>query len=166
MAASGWTWARLWMWPVAFGIEAGAGDRLNYRMDRAWQLDRVFELAETHGLLLLLCLDYHGMFEIEPDLPGWQQLLAQASLQRGARRSVRVPAGLLHHATARDLYRKRLRYLVARYGASPSLHAWQFFNEIDNVYRHLNASEAGIWHRIQGEWLKANDPWVTWSRPV
>lgn len=159
MAASGWTWARLWMWPVAFGIEAGVGDRLNYRQDRAWQLDRVFALAERHGLLLLLCLDYHGMFATEPDAWGgnndWPRHPYNA-VHGGPCVSQR---GFFTDATARDLYRKRLRYLVARYGASPSLHAWQFFNEIDNVYRHLNAAEVAAWHGMQGDWLKANDPW-------
>jgi hypothetical protein len=159
MAASGWTWARLWMWPVAFGIEAGAGDRLNYRMDRAWQLDRVFEVAEQHGLLLLLCLDYHGMFETEPDFWGGNNYWLKHPYHVANGGPCATQRSFFTNGVAQDLYRKRLRYLVARYGASPSLHAWQFFNEIDNVYRHLNAAEVASWHKTQGEWLKANDPW-------
>ena len=159
MAGSGWNWARLWMWPVAFGIESGAGDRLNYRQDRAWQLDRVFQLAERHGLVLLLCLDYHGMFETEPDAWGGNNDWPRHPYNAANGGPCAHQRAFFTDPTARDLYRKRLRYLVARYGASPSLHAWQFFNEIDNVYRHLVAADVAAWHRTQGEWLKANDPW-------
>jgi hypothetical protein len=61
--------------------------------------------------------------------------------------------------TARRIYKKRLRYLVARYGAYPSLLAWQFFNEIDNVYRYLVPADVAAWHAVMGDWLKAHDPY-------
>jgi hypothetical protein len=62
-------------------------------------------------------------------------------------------------AQLEEMYRKRLRYLIARYGAFPNLLAWQFFNEIDNVYRHLSPGAVAGWHQEMGLWLKANDPW-------
>jgi hypothetical protein len=59
------------------------------------------------------------------------------------------------------LYQKRLRYLIARYGANPRLLAWQFFNEIDNAYAPhvLHAEDVAAWHRDVGRWLKQNDPY-------
>ena len=40
------------------------------------------------------------------------------------------PAAFFTDPTARDLFKKRLRYLVARYGAYRDILAWELFNEI------------------------------------
>src|SRR5437764_957445 len=56
------------------------------------------------------------------------------------------------------LYQKRLRYLVGRYGYSQNLLGWEFFNEIDNDYTFLNASNVASWHGTMGSWLHTNDP--------
>lgn len=159
MAASGWNWGRLWMAPWAFGIETAPTERQNYRLDRAWQLDRVFRLAEERGLFLLLCLDYHGMFETEPDFWGGNNFWTRHPYNLANGGPCATPRAFFTEAEARRLYQKRLRYLIGRYGASPALFAWQFFNEIDNVYRHLDPGEVASWHQAMGTWLKANDPW-------
>lgn len=159
MASSGWNWARLWMAPWAFGIEAAPGDRLQYRLDHAWQLDHTFELAESQGLYLLLCFDYHGMFETEPDIWGGNNLWPAHPYNAAHGGPCRNQREFFTLASARTLYQKRLRYIIGRYGASPALFGWEFFNEIDNVYRHLNAAEVADWHAYMGAWLKAHDPW-------
>ncbi|MBL9136960.1 MAG: hypothetical protein JNK85_13900 [Verrucomicrobiales bacterium] len=159
MADSGWNWARLWMAPWAFGIEAGSDERQNYRLDRAWQLDHVFELAESRGLRLLLCLDYHGMFETEPDSWGGNNFWLRHPYHVANGGPCANQRAFFTSPSAQRLYQKRLRYLIARYGASPALFAWEFFNEIDNVYRHLDPAEVARWHQDMGAWLKAADPW-------
>jgi hypothetical protein len=63
-------YVRLWMCPWALGIETDTNSLTNYRLDRAWQLDYVFTLAEQIQIYLLFCLDYHGMFETQPDIFG------------------------------------------------------------------------------------------------
>ena len=70
MQAAGENYARLWMCPWAFGVETDANSLNRYRLDRAWQLDYVLQLAEQRGIYLELCLDYHGMFAVEPDYWG------------------------------------------------------------------------------------------------
>lgn len=159
MANAGWNWTRLWMCPWAFGIETAPEERLNYRLDRAWQLDHVFRLAEERGIFLLLCLDYHGMFETEPDFWGGNNLWPRHPYNQAHGGPCATQRDFFTNASARELYQKRLRYLIARYGASPALFAWEFFNEIDNVYRHLTPADVARWHQDMGEWLKANDPW-------
>jgi hypothetical protein len=46
------------------------GDKLKYRLDNAWRLDRVLAEAERRGVFVMLCLDYHRIFEIKPDYWG------------------------------------------------------------------------------------------------
>ncbi len=159
LAAAGGNFARLWMAPWAFGIEAEANTRLNYRLDRAWQLDHVFRLAERHGIYLLLCFDYHGMFETQPDYWGGNDNWKINPYNTANGGPCATPNDFFTAPAARTLYQKRLRYLVARYGASPNLLAWQFFNEIDNVYRHLRPADVAAWHADMAAWLKAHDPW-------
>lgn len=159
MAGAGWNWGRLWMWPVSFGLETAPAERLNYRLDRAWQLDRVMSLAEEHGLVMLLCLDYHGMFESQPDYWGGNNYWPKNPYNAVNGGPCATARDFFTSEAARRLYQKRLRYLIARYGPSPALFAWQFFNEIDNVYRYLDATEVARWHDAMGTWLHAHDPW-------
>jgi hypothetical protein len=58
---------------------------------------------------------------------------------------------------ARTLFEKRLRYLIARYGYSTSLMAWEFFSEIDNEYAWLNTNDVAVWHGLMGDWMHTND---------
>lgn len=158
MNKAGENFARLWMSPWAFGIEASPETLNKYRQDRAWQLDQVVKMARTNGIYLMLCFDYHGMYETEPDFWGANNNWVNNPYSTNRGGPCGTPNAFFTDASAKKIYQKRMRYLVARYGAEPHLLAWQFFNEIDNVYRHLNATDVASWHREMGTWLKANDP--------
>lgn len=146
MREAGENFARIWMCPWAFGIECHPRTLTNYRQDRAWTLDVVLGLAESCGIYVLLALDYHGMFETVPDHwnanDNWK-LNPYNSANGGP---CQTPNEFFLSATAMDAYRKRLRYIVARWGHHAGLVAWQFFNEIDNAYRHLQPGDVAIWH--------------------
>lgn len=159
MSAAGENYTRLWMAPWAFGIEAEAHTGLNYRLDRAWQLDHVFEEAARRGVYLMLCFDYHGMFETQPDYWGGNDNWKINPYNAANGGPCTTQNEFFTRPEARARYQKRLRYLIARYGWSPHLLAWQFFNEIDNVYRHLKPADVAAWHAEMAGWLKAHDPW-------
>ncbi|MCL4180623.1 MAG: DUF5060 domain-containing protein [Verrucomicrobia bacterium] len=159
MAAAGENYARLWMSPWALGIEAEPDTGVNYRLDRAWQLDHVFGLAEQHGTYLMLCFDYHGMFETTPDYWGGNDNWKLNPYNAANGGPCANQNEFFTKPEARAMYQKRLRYLIARYGHSPNLLAWQFFNELDNVYSHLQPADVAAWHAVMGDWLKSNDPW-------
>ena len=57
------------------------------------------------------------------------QPVGQQSLQRGQRRPVRQPKDFFTSPAARKLYQRRLRYILARWGYSPHVFAWEFWNE-------------------------------------
>jgi hypothetical protein len=158
MNVAGENFARLWMCPWAFNLEADAHSLTRYRLDSAWQLDYVFDLAGQKGIYLLLCLDYHGMYEVEPDFWGGNNLWASNPYNKANGGPCLNQNGFFTNETAHVLYQKRLRYLVARYGYSPNLLAWEFFNEIDNVYRYLVPKDVAAWHGLMGDWLHHNDP--------
>lgn len=163
-AAAGWNLARLWLSPWSIGIEHEPGTLNRYDLEGAWQLDHVFELAERHGLYLLLSLDHHGMYMVDDPAWGgsnnfWRSHNPYSREQGGP---CADPNEFFTSPEARALYRKRLRYLVARFGASPRLLAWQFFNEIDNAYvprSTLRAADVAAWHAEMAHWLRASDPY-------
>jgi hypothetical protein len=159
MQAAGENYARLWMCPWAFGLETDANALTRFRLDHAWQLDYVLRLAEQRGIYLLLCLDYHGMFEKTPDYWGGNNYWPRNPYNVTNAGPCVNPNAFFTNTTAKTAYQKRLRYLVARYGYSPNLLAWQFLNEIDNVYAYLNPSDVAAWHGVMGGWLHANDPY-------
>jgi hypothetical protein len=147
------------MWPEAFGIEWDRGDRLKYRLDRAWTLDRVLAEAQARGIYVMLCFDYHGMYEEKPDFwnsnnrwPGHPYNAANGGPCANQNEFFSRPE-------ARRLYEKRLRYIVARWTAFTNVLAWEFFNEIDNVYKYLKHDDVVAWHRDMARYLRSIDPY-------
>ncbi|HEY9155224.1 MAG TPA: DUF5060 domain-containing protein, partial [Opitutaceae bacterium] len=159
----GGNFARVWLCPWSLGIEHVPGSLNHYGQKEAWQLDHVFDEAEHDGLYVMLCLDHHGMFQI--DNSNWDSgnnywKTNPYNQQQGG--PCLAPDDFFTNAQAQEIYRKRLRYLIGRYGYSPALLAWEFFNEIDNVYapqQSLIAADVAAWHRAMGQWLHAHDPY-------
>ncbi|MBK5722200.1 DUF5060 domain-containing protein [Dysgonomonas sp. Marseille-P4677] len=65
---------------------------------------------------------------------------------------------------AKQRYKNRLRYLVARWGYSTSIAMWEFFNEIDNVQHNgrefpIKSKDIVDWHTEMSKYLKEIDPY-------
>lgn len=65
---------------------------------------------------------------------------------------------------AKAQYKNRLRFIVARWGYSPAIGAWEFFNEIDNVQfrdadNPIPAAHIVQWHDEMSTYLKQIDPY-------
>lgn len=154
----GINYIRLWMWPIAFGIEWDKNDRMNYRMDTAWQLDYVLAEAERRGVFVMLCLDYHGIFEVKPDYWGGNNYWPRHPYNIANGGPCKTQNDFFTNEEAKRLYANRLRYIVARWSAFPNVLAWEFFNEIDNEYAYLKHEDVVAWHRDMGNKLRAMDP--------
>jgi hypothetical protein len=163
-AAAGANYARLWMPSWAFGLEWTERDqdgqlvapsRGNYRsrLDRAWQLDHVFDRAETLGIQLMLCLQNHGPFSTihagQWDSNPWNAAFGGPLAE---------PTDVFTDATARELFRRRLRYIVARWGHAANLFAWELWNEVDLV-ADANGPDVKAWTVEMARELKRLDPW-------
>ena len=158
LQGGGENYTRLWMAPWAFGIEAETNTLTHYRMDRAWELDYVLSLAEAKGIYIMLCLDFHGMFEVTPDYWGGNNFWPSNPYNVARGGPCANQDAFFTNPAASTIYQKRMRYLIARYGYSTHLLAWEFFNEIDNVYAYLNSNHVAAWHAQMGTWLHAHDP--------
>ncbi|MGO8677086.1 MAG: DUF5060 domain-containing protein [Limisphaerales bacterium] len=156
---AGINYIRVWMWHQSFGLEWDRQDKLQYHMDSAWRLDRVLAEAERRGIFVMLCLDYHGIFEVKPDYWGGNNFWPRHPYNATNGGPCRVQNDFFTNDDARKLYEKRLRYVVARWSAFPNILAWEFFNEIDNEYAYLNHEDVVAWHRDMGRRLRAIDPY-------
>lgn len=143
-ARCGGNFIRVWMCDFNFPIDRHDGfNSLRYTPSDAWfnpsaveRLDHFVGLCESLGIRVMLCM---GQGDVRPDRDFFT---GEAQAQR---------------------YRNRLRYIVARWGYSPAIAMWEFFNEIDNIQfrdpdHPIPAAEIVGWHARMSRYLKEIDP--------
>jgi hypothetical protein len=152
IAAEGGNYIRVWMPSWAFSLETTLGDYRD-RLDRAWQLDHVFELARLHGIQVMLSIQNHGPFSLTFNSE-WEGNPYNAT--NGG--PLVLPEAFFTDDTARELFRRRLRYIVGRWAHSPELFALELWNEVD-LAEKPPIDDVLSWHREMGGELARLDPW-------
>jgi hypothetical protein len=154
LAAHGGNFARLWMASWSFGIEwddTGLGD-YGARLPRAALLDAVFELAESLGIRLMLCLLNHGAFTQANDSE-W----ARNPYNRSNGGPLAAPQDFVTDEAAQALFERRLRYIAARWSHSPALHSWEWWNEV--TWTPIANAALRPWLQRMERTLAAHDPY-------
>lgn len=157
LAAHGANYARLWMpsWDMGLVYAPATLEDWSARMDRAWRLDRVLELAERHGIRVMLSVQNHGPFDLDGFFgSGWGTNLYNAA--NGG--PLATPDEFYSDAFAREIFRRYLRYVVARWGFSPSLMCWELWNEVDLAEQPPTIEPVVAWHREMAGVLRDLDP--------
>ncbi|MBT7301511.1 MAG: DUF5060 domain-containing protein [Victivallales bacterium] len=149
MAKAGENWNRWWMSAAGLGLE-WEPKLGRYRQNAAARLDYAIGLAEQHGFYYMMCMDTHQDFRAS----GWQA--NPFNVANGG--PCKTPREWFTDATARTLYRKRLRYTVARWGYSPHVLCWEFGNEFEGWANTDNAVKLP-WHREMSDYLADLDPY-------
>lgn len=159
LSVSGANYARLFIdipWFINLEWSGPAGD---YRAAQrsAAELDVILETAAETGIYLQLVLLWHQslrvytgspvMIPVEPARPNitadWDE--HPYNILNGGPLS--GPAAFFTNSLVQELFRRRLRYIVARWGYSPQVFAWEI---VDRVDRLPNYSE-----QVVGEWLRS-----------
>jgi hypothetical protein len=159
LGSAGANWARLWLATNEKGLEwsmpptpkGGRGHYLGlgrYSIDNSWRLDQVVRLAEENGIRLMFCIGTFGEIREETDYFG-ANLWAGNPYNAANGGPCAKPKDFFTNPTARKLYQRRLRYLIARWGYSPHVFAWEFWNE----YR-----APAEWVAEMAAFLKQHDP--------
>jgi hypothetical protein len=156
-AAAKCTYSRLWLGPTwtTFGLERQGLGKID--LANAWRLDYVLNLAGKYGLYLMLCLDSYNELRHGRDGadPFWERTPHNAA--NGG--PLRQPGEFWTNPQMERLYRNKLRYLVARYGASPNVLAWEFWNEVDIVSPDAwDEDQVRDWHVRMARYLRGLDP--------
>lgn len=122
------------------------------------RLDEVLDLADSLGLYMMLTFDSHNTL-----ITGNQWEIHNYNVVNGG--PAKNPEEFFTLEESREKYKNRLRYIVARWGYSTRIGAWEFFNEIDNAA--FNEGDSVIisheaitsWHKEMALYLKSIDPY-------
>lgn len=154
MGQNGATWARVFM-KESFLIDSG--EPWAWDLEKAWRLDQVLALALKNNIHICLCFNpersddgscYGGLMDIfRASNTAWGRLLASEKL--GFEQFFTDPL-------AKEMYRDKIRYVVARWGYSTNIFSWEFWNEIEAV-----GPKEGTyaWMREMTAYLRSVDPW-------
>ena len=151
LSQNGGNLARIWMAPWAFAIEWDKPQ--HYDLEEAWKLDYVFKLAEKKGIYLILCLVNHGQFSTYAN-PEWDKNPYNA--RRGG--PLQRPEEFFTNEEAKKLFKNRLTYIVARWGYSTNLLAWELFNEVD-LTDNYDSTRVAKWHKEMADYIRQIDPY-------
>ncbi|MFN8334548.1 MAG: PKD domain-containing protein [Cyclobacteriaceae bacterium] len=141
-------------WKSNSGFYKGLGI---YSQEAAAEQDSIFSLCEANNLFLQLTIFQHGMFS-ENINSNWNDN-PYKSTNGGP---LTAAEQFFYNAQAKAQTKKLLRYIVARWGYSTRLFAWELFNEVNftGVYPNQSAQwYPGVksWHDEMGQYIKSLD---------
>ena len=166
MAANGENFAEVWMCTWWMAIE-WIKDWKHYRgltdfnLQNAWKLDYTVGLAEKHNMYLHVVIDNHGKASTWTD-PEWEDN-PYNKINGGFLAS---PEEFFRNPVAKSIYRKKLRYIIARWGYTTRLAGLELWSEVDLVgdswsfhSSDVHAAPKVQWHREMTQYLDQLDPW-------
>jgi hypothetical protein len=158
------TWMCVWNLPVAWNK---VNDTKRYSSSKSYfnesgikRMDELVQMCDSLGLYFMLSIDAHGAL-----IPGGEWKYNSHNKINGG--PAATPEEFFSNEESRAMYRNRLRYLIARWGYSPSIAAWEFFNEIDNAVFTPTPHDSVLidnkiiteWHDEMSTYLYDNDPY-------
>ncbi len=156
MGDQGANFTKITLAPWGFDFEwknTGAGSYLQ-RQNRAWALDWVFDkLTENH----VYC-EFNFMVHdvLTGNNYGWQDN-PYNEINGGPSNE---PQNFLVNETSRHLYKRKMRYILARWGYSPYLFSWEILSEADNTGIYSNFyNQTFSWLTEMGSYIKSIDPY-------
>jgi len=160
--ANNCNFVRVWMScsnkPIEW-IDCGLG---RYNLVNAERWDEIIELAEMHGLYLMVTLDSGESLHKNPNYWNCCNEWTNNPYNAALGGPCAEPVDFFTNATAKEFYKKRLRYIVARWGYSPNVCMWELWNELNQAVSEMDptvAEPASIaWHDEMAGYLKSIDP--------
>ncbi|MCC6247500.1 MAG: DUF5060 domain-containing protein, partial [Rubrivivax sp.] len=141
--------------PNHTGYYQGLG---RYSLELAWKLDRVVEAAERHGIAMQFVILNNVILNTRTT-PQWD---GNPYNVRNAGGFLERPEQFFSDPHARKLFKRQLRYLVARYAYSSAILCWELVNETYLVDGFATSAQVRAdvidWHREMSEYLHAIDP--------
>ncbi len=168
MAAVGENWTRIWMcswgrdgWVTIEYNSAHGSNNFSgvgtYSLQTSQRLDSVVEAAEELGIGIQLVLQYHGAFSTTTN-PDWANNPYNSSRPQDGG-FLQNPEDFFSNAEAIRLTKNKYRYIIARWGYSCAIFAWELWNEVQYTDGWSKARPDVVsWHREMAEYISAVDP--------
>jgi len=142
---------RIWTAPWSFEPERAKVLDYSDNQERLANLDAIFEMAGEKNVFIQLCLVPHGEFS-EKVNPEWH-INPYNKKNNGM---LETPSAFFVSKEAKAAFKNKLRYIMARYGASPSLFSYELFNEVD-LTDDFNEKNITAWHKEMTSFIKDRD---------
>jgi len=157
MHQNGENWSRIWIAPWNVDIEwsnkkPGFRGLGRYHLPNAEKLDKIMELADVYGIHLQMVLHEHCRIATQWN-PEWQNNPYNQKLGGPCA----SPHDFFTHPEAIRLARNRIRYIVARWGYSSRVMAWELFNEV-NLGDGFDRQTDTLWHLDMARYIRKLDP--------
>ncbi len=155
LAEAGGNFVRSWWCYGSTDLESVVSGRPDqglglYKQPDAWRLDRLVELAERLDIRLMCCLETQQNLRRNKT---WGRFTYSAATGG----PVASPKDYFVNERAEEFFRRRLRYVVARWSYSTAVFSWQFWNEV-SACNDFDAANAAAWHRRMARYLREIDP--------
>jgi hypothetical protein len=165
LAANGGNFFRTWMiywnlpvdWKTVKNNRRYSNSSSIYNESGIKRMDRLINLCDSLGIYMMLALESHAGFGGE----AWE--MNNYNVKNGG--FAKTPLEFFTLPEAKAQYKNKLRFMVARFGYSSSIAAWEFFNEIDNVIYQgkpedrIPDSVITAWHNEMSTYLHETDPY-------
>lgn len=161
MGSEGLNWARIWAnhwddknpyWPTQAPMPKHG--EMSPAVLKKW--DTIVAAADESGVRFQLTLFHHGPWSTRVN-SNWGENPWNA--KNGG--WLKTPSDFFTDSRAQALSRAWLRYAVARWGHSPSIMAWELFNEVEWTDPNYENREAvvGSWHDGMADYIRSLDPY-------
>lgn len=162
MSEAGENFCEIWSAPWSFGLEwsdkwygyHGLGE---YNMLHAWEFDRVLELADNYDIFINLVIHNHGKFSTFSDKEWFDNPFYT---KNGG--YLENPEEYFTDQRAIKSFCNQMRYMIARWGYSRNIFAWELWSELDltgTKREWYRSNEVVEWHRLMGRVIKDMDPY-------
>jgi len=165
LTPTGVNFIRIWMATWSLALEwtnttnaMGFNGLEQYKQTAAKELDSLVNRGLTDGYALMLCINYHNQLRPDGQGPEWGANPYNSALGGPCT----SPYDFFTNETAKNIFKNRLRYMMARWGYAGTLESWELFNEVDNMtdYSTNAALRANIdqWHNEMAAYIHSIDP--------
>jgi hypothetical protein len=122
--------------PFTYGVEQEKLNNYTKRLTNAWEFDELLEMARQKGIYVNLLLLIHDEFGTGA---GWIHKNNHwtnnpyNSEKNGGMTNAKGPGDFFTDEKCKDYFKKRLRYILSRYGYSTNLPVLELLSEVDNA---------------------------------
>jgi len=124
----------------------------HYDLTNARRFDQAIEYASKNGIYIMITFLTSQLFNQEW---GWWDANPYNKVNGGP---CEAPIDFFTNPTAKEKFRRLLRYIVARWGRSTNVFAWQLWNEVGLVTSY-DTEIVTAWHKEMSEYLHSIDPY-------
>ena len=158
------TWMCAWNLPIAWSqvnhTNRYSSSTAYFNESGIQRMDELVRMCDSLGLHFMVSIDAHGAL-----IPTGEWRHNNHNKANGG--PATTPQEFFTNDESKAMYKNRLRYLIARWGYSSSIGAWEFFNEIDNAVFTPTPHDSVLidhhfitqWHDEMSTYLKKHDPY-------